>query len=426
MTIESGPLVVLGLLAAKTAVELVLGVLNLKEGRRKRGAVPVAFVDVINKDDYDKTLDYTASKQRFGMVTEVFDAVILAALVLGVLPWVYDILDGILPRGLGWSALLMILLMLVLSLPSLPLDWWSQFRIEEKYGFNKSTRGLWISDKLKGALVAIFLAWPLVVSLFWIFKNFPQNWWVWGWGLFFGFQLVMTVLYPMCILPLFNKLTPLEDGDLRSSLMGLANRAGFKAQTIQVIDGSKRSAHSNAYFTGFGKFRRIVLYDTLIEHLSPRELMAVLAHEIGHYKKGHVPQMLAVSAVMSFGGFWLLNWMTQQDGLRKQFGFELFKFDDGRPEFLPVLLVFALCIGVFTFWLGPFFNFWSRKNEYEADAFARDVMNDPQPLVAALRGLHAKNLSNLVPHPAYSFFHYSHPTLLEREAALKPEPSKSP
>ena len=423
--IETGPLVVLVLLVAKTLLEVVLARLNLKEGRRRRGAVPVPFVDVIQKDDYDKTLDYTAAKQRFGMLTEVFDALILGVLVLGALPWAYDLLDGWLPRGLGWSALLMILLMLLLTIPSLPFDWWTQFRIEERFGFNKSTQGLWVMDKIKGALLTVFLAWPLLVSLFWVFESFPGNWWIWGWALFFGFQLVMTVLYPMCILPLFNKLTPLQDGDLRKSLMSLADRAGFKAQTIQVVDGSRRSAHSNAYFTGFGKFRRIVLYDTLIDHLSPRELMAVLAHEIGHYKKGHVPQMLAVSALMSFGGFWLLNWMTNQPELIKQFGFGLFKFGEGRPEFLPALLVFALCIGVFTFWLGPFFNFWSRKNEYEADAFAREVMNDAQPLVAALRGLHAKNLSNLVPHPAYSFFHYSHPTLLEREAALAPGKPKS-
>ena len=416
---EQGPMIILGLLAAKTAVEIFLSFLNLQEGRRKRGAVPVAFLNVINQEDYDKTLDYTSAKQRFGILSEVFDAILLAVLILGVLPWTYGILAEILPSGLGWSALLMILLILVLSLPSLPLEWWMQFRIEERFGFNKSTKQLWVVDKIKGLFVAVILSWPLLVSLFWVFENFRENWWIWGWGLFFGFQLVMTVLYPMCILPLFNKLTPLEDGDLRKSLMNLADRAGFEAQTIQVIDGSKRSAHSNAYFTGFGKFRRIVLYDTLIEHLSPRELMAVLAHEIGHYKKGHVPQMLIVSAVMSLGGFWLINWLTKQDWLRDQFGFGGV---EGRPEFLPALLIFSLCMGVFTFWLGPIFNFWSRKNEYEADDFAREVMDgDAQALVNALRGLHAKNLSNLVPHPAYSFFHYSHPTLLEREAALIPK-----
>ena len=188
--IETGPTVVLSMLAAKTLVELVLATLNLKEGRLKRGAVPVAFVGVIKKDEYNKTLDYTASKQRFGILTEIFDAVILAALVLGLLPIVYELLDAFLPRGLGWSALLMVLLMLLLTIPSLPLEWWNQFRIEEKYGFNKSSQGLWISDKFKGALVAIFLSWPLVVSLFWVFDNFPNTWWVWGWGLFFGFQLV--------------------------------------------------------------------------------------------------------------------------------------------------------------------------------------------------------------------------------------------
>ena len=177
-------MIILGLLAAKTAVEIFLSFLNLQEGRRKRGAVPVAFLNVINQEDYDKTLDYTSAKQRFGILSEVFDAILLAVLILGVLPWTYGILAEILPSGLGWSALLMILLILVLSLPSLPLEWWMQFRIEERFGFNKSTKQLWVVDKIKGLFVAVILSWPLLVSLFWVFENFRENWWIWGWGLF--------------------------------------------------------------------------------------------------------------------------------------------------------------------------------------------------------------------------------------------------
>ena len=421
MVIDTGPLTILGLLVAKTGMEICLSVLNLREGERNRGVVPTPYRNMIGPQDYEKSLNYTAAKERFGILTEAFDALILVALVLGGLPWIYGWLSGKLPDGMGWDAMLLILLMLILSIPGLPFEWWKQFRLEEKFGFNKSTQGLWVMDKFKGVVLMVILTWPPLVALLWVFEKFGSIWWIWGFVLFFGLQLVMMIIYPMWILPLFNKLSPLPDEDLRKSLMELADRAGFKAKTIQVIDGSKRSTHSNAYFTGFGKFRRIVLFDTLIEHLSPRELLAVLAHEIGHYKKGHIPQRLVVSAVMAFGGFWFIHWLQEQPWLQLEFGFSDV---GGRPDFLPALLLFGVFSGVFIFWLGPFFNFWSRKNEYEADAFARDVMNDSQSLVTALRQLHTKNLSNLVPHPTYSFFHYSHPTLLEREKALSQKGKK--
>jgi len=416
-------LVLLIFLTAKVLIELWLTSLNLGEGKKRRGEIPEAFKEVIQREDYEKSIDYMGAKARLGMISEILDGVIMVVLALGGLAWIFAQFSSVLPVGLGWDALLILCVMLVLSLPGLPLEWWGQFRLEEKFGFNKSTVGLWVSDKFKGLILMIVLGWPPLLGLLWVFESFPESWWIWGWGLFFGFQLVMMVLYPMVILPLFNKLEPLEEGELKKSLMDLADRAGFAAQTIQVIDGSKRSTHSNAYFTGFGKFRRIVLYDTLIEHLKPRELMAVLAHEIGHYKKGHVPQMLGVSAVISLGGFWFINWLITERWVVELFGFDV--FGDGRVDCLPALLLFMIFSGVFIFWLGPIMNFWSRKNEFEADAFAKDAMEESQSLIGALRGLHAKNLSNLVPHPAYSFFHYSHPTLLEREGALNSDAEKS-
>jgi STE24 endopeptidase len=238
-----------------------------------------------------------------------------------------------------------------------------------------------------------------------------DSWWVWGFVFLFVVQLVLLVLYPMLILPLFNKLTPLPEGELRERLMALAQRTQFKAKTIQVIDGSKRSAHSNAYFTGFGRFRRIVLFDTLIAQLTTEELEAVLAHEIGHYRRGHIPKRLAISALSLLAGLFLIGWFSRALWFNLAFSFP-------AEEMAPTFLLFALLSGTVTFWFTPLSNVFSRKHEYEADAFARDAMGSADPLKGALRKLAQKNLSNLTPHPWFSAFYYSHPTLAEREAAL--------
>ena len=213
-------------------------------------------------------------------------------------------------------------------------------------------------------------------------------------------------------LPLFNKFTPLPEGSLRERLLKLAERTAFRAQSIQVMDGSRRSRHSNAFFTGFGGFRKIVLFDTLIEQLSESELEAVLAHEIGHYKKMHIPKMLMISAMSSLLGFFIVAWLARQDWFYRAFGFE-------PGNIAPALLLFALLSGVVTFWFSPLTHWLSRKHEYEADAFAAKVMSEADSLIGALRKLNEKNLSNLTPHPIYSSFYYSHPALLEREAALR-------
>ncbi|MCC6414909.1 MAG: M48 family metallopeptidase, partial [Opitutaceae bacterium] len=255
------------------------------------------------------------------------------------------------------------------------------------------------------------LLWVLLSLVSWV----GDLWWLWGFGVLFGFQILMMVLYPKLILPLFNKLTPLPEGMLRDRLMALGERAGFRAKAIEVMDGSKRSGHSNAFFTGFGRFRRIVLFDTLINQLEPEELEAVLAHEIGHYRRGHIPKMITVSAVLQLAGFAFIAWLARSNWFNPAFGFPL-------GELAPSLLLFGLLSGAVTFWLSPLGNFFSRKHEYEADAFARDAMGGARAMTGALRKLAQKNLTNLTPHPWFSAFYYSHPTLVERERALIAEP----
>ena len=277
---------------------------------------------------------------------------------------------------------------------------------------------LWVIDKIKGTLIGFVIGIPLLWLLMNLVGWLEDSWWIYAFAIMMAFQLLMMVLYPMLIMPLFNKLSPLEEGPLKERLMALSDRAGFKAKTIQVIDGSKRSAHSNAYFTGFGKFRRIVLYDTLIEQLDEEALEAVLAHEIGHYKKGHIPKMIVMSAAMMLAAFWIIDSLLHSSAFFEGFGFS--PLASGQAGNLGIaMLLFSLIGGLVTFWISPITNTLSRKHEYEADAFARDAVHGWEPLSRALRRLSEKNLSNLNPHPTYSGFHYSHPTLLERERAMR-------
>ncbi len=405
-------LLVLGLIALRLAAQLWLGALNRTEVQRNGNARPAALNDLMDHDTYAKSVSYTLAKNRFAAVEYVFDAIVLVVVLFsGVLPWLYSkfMVAGEFPAWRG--ALFLFATGVLLSLPSLPLEWWAQFRLEERFGFNKSTLGLWITDKIKGLLLGFVIGFPLLWALLGLVKWVGFWWWAWGFVLFFSFQLLMLVLYPKLILPLFNKLTPLPEGDLRSRLLSLADRIGFRASTIEVMDGSKRSGHSNAFFTGFGRFRRIVLFDTLVSQLTTEELEAVLAHEVGHYKRGHIPKMIAVSALTLLIAFGLIAWLTHAPWFNQSFGFS-------AGELAPTFLLFGLLSGLVTFWFSPLGNFFSRKHEYEADAFARDAMGGPVSMVAALRKLAQKNLTNLTPHPLFSAFYYSHPTIIERERAL--------
>lgn len=406
------------LLLLKLGAELFLDALNLRYLRQRSGEVPEGFREFMDGETYRKSVAYTTAKTRFGMFQDVYDAAVLAIVVLsGLLPWLYESLSAVLGYGVWGQAGVLFAIGVLLGLPGLPLDWWSTFRLEERFGFNKSTFGLWVTDKIKGLLIGLLLGLPLLALLVYLVSAAGQFWWVWAFAVFFLFQLVMVVVYPMFIMPLFNKLEPLGDGELKDRLFALAERTGFQAKTILVMDGSRRSAHSNAFFSGFGRFRRIVLFDTLIEQMEPEELEAVLAHEIGHYKLGHIPKMIAVSGFTSLLLFAFLGWLASGKWFAEGFGFA----PGAADNIAPVFLLFALLAGLVTFWFSPLGALLSRKHEYEADAFARDAMGGRSPLVRALRKLHRENLSNLTPHPLYSGFYYSHPTLLERESALRSE-----
>lgn len=404
--------IILVLILARCAAQLWLERLNALHVQAHAGAVPEAFKGIVDDAAYAKSVQYTLAQARLDHVEAAYDTlVLLLALFSGLLPWAY----GWFTPAVGSSAWALAAFLFVtgvaLALPGLPLDWYAQFRLEERFGFNTTTQKVWWLDRLKGLLLGLVLGYPLLVLVLKLFDWTGRGWWLWTWAALLLFQLLMAVLAPVLILPLFNKFTPLPDGSLRTRLLALAGHTGFRAKAIQVMDGSKRSRHSNAFFTGFGRWRRIILFDTLIQQLAEPELEAVLAHEIGHFKKRHIPKLLAASALGSLGGFYLLSLLARQPWFYRSFG-----FDPGNIA--PALLLFGLLAGVVTFWLSPLAHWWSRRYEYQADAFAAAVMDEPRALIGALRKLNEKNLSNLNPHPLYSSFYYSHPTLLERERAL--------
>jgi STE24 endopeptidase len=411
--------IALGLLALRLAASLVLSALNRAEVRRHAASAPPAVAATMDAATYRRAVDYTLARSRFGVLAEVFDTLVLAlALLSGILPLLFNeaaVWGG--PDSTWNHALFVLLAGVLLAIPSLPFEWWEQFRLEQRFGFNQSTPRLWVTDKLKGTALMFLLGFPLLWALLSLVRWVGAAWWLWGFALLFGFQLLMLILYPKLILPLFNKLTPLPEGPLRDRLLALGDRTGFHARAIEVIDGSKRSGHSNAYFTGFGRFRRIVLFDTLVAQLTPEELEAVLAHEIGHYRRGHIPKLIAVSALMMLAAFGAIAWLANSSWFNPAFGFP-------PAQLAPSFLLFGLLSGAVTFWFSPLSNLLSRRHEYEADAFARDAIGGPAPMIAALRKLAQKNLTNLAPHPWYSGFHYSHPALVERERALLAAPAK--
>lgn len=405
-------LISLALVLGRWAAELWLKRLNQQTVLAHADHIPEAFKDAIHPATYARSVQYTLSKIRFSQIEETYNLLLLLIVLFsGVLPWAYNLFSGSLETSAWSMAAFLFAVGIALALPGLPFDWYAQFRLEERFGFNTTTIKLWWMDRLKGLFLAGLLGYPLLVLILKIVEWAGPAWWLWAWGCLLGFQLLMVVLAPILILPLFNKLTPLPEGGLRERLLALGQRTGFHAQSIQVMDGSKRSRHSNAFFTGFGRFRKIVLFDTLIQQLTEPEIEAVLAHEIGHYQKKHVPKMLLWAAVGSLIGFYVISWLAQQDWFYLAFGFQ-------PGSIVPALLLFTLLSGVVTFWFSPLANLWSRRYEYQADAYAAKIMGEIHSLIGALRKLNEKNLSNLTPHPIYSGFYYSHPTLLERERAL--------
>lgn len=403
------------LLSLKLCAELVLETLNIRSVKSNANKIPTPFKAFIDEATYRKSVEYTLAKSKFAIIEVTFEAILLAIILMsGLLPWLWTALGNDGNSALWWQVASVMFILFLLGLPAIPFSLYGQFRLEERFGFNKMTIGLWLSDRIKGMLITMILAFPLLLAILWVVGLSPW-WWLYAFIGIFAFQLIMLVVYPNYIMPLFNKFTELQAGDLRNRLLRLGERTGFTARTILVMDGSKRSAHSNAFFAGFGKLRRIVLYDTLIDQLTPTQLEAVLAHEVGHYKLGHLPKTIAISAVCLFGSFAVMGWLVSSPWFVESFGFQ---YTSG--QLAPILLLYVLLNNLVIFWLAPINNLLSRKHEYEADAFAKRAMGgDYKPLQQALRILTKKNLSNLTPHPLYSAFNYSHPTLVEREDALQ-------
>ena len=411
--------IALVLILARATTELWLSRLNQRHVRAQTNEVPPPIREIIDEPTYRRSVDYTLAKSRFEDIANLFDAGLLIALLFsGVLAWAFERFSASFSTSILAMAGFLFVTGIALSIPGLPFAWYAQFKLEERFGFNTTTTRTWVLDRMKGFLLAVLLGYPLLALVLKLIEWTGVNWWLWAAALVIAFQLLLLFVAPAIIMPLFNKFTRLPEGVLRERLSALAQCTDFPTRSIQVTDGSKRSRHSNAFFTGFGRFRKIVLFDTLIMQLTERELESVLAHEIGHYKKRHVLKLLGVSIAGVPVAFAAIAWLARQQWFYRAFGFE-HQGSLAAANAVPAMLLFALLAGTISFWVSPGVHIWSRRFEYEADAFARAAMGEAQPLIRALRKLSEKNLSNLIPHPLYSSFYYSHPTLLERERALR-------
>jgi len=404
---------VAGLIGARWLAQVWLEQLNVRHAGAHATELPAELEATTDPATRARAIAYTRAHGRFNQLRDTCDALLLlAVLFTGLLPWAWAQWTGRFGGSPRSTTLFLLGVGVVLALPELPLAWFEQFRIEQRFGFNTSTQRTWWLDRLKGGLLALALGYVLLRLVLTLMAWGGSGWWLWAWAGLVGMQLLLSLLAPVLIPPLFNRFTPLPAGPLRDRLLALARRTEFRVGDIVVMDGSRRSRHSNAFFTGLGRFRKIALFDTLVAGLGEDELEAVLAHEIGHARLRHLAQRLVGMAAAALLGLYAVAWLGGQPWLPRAFGFE-----PGHPG--PILLLFGLLAGVLTFWFTPLLRGWSRRHEHQADAFAARTLGDAQPLVRALRRLNAQNLANLTPHPVYSRFYYSHPTPLERERALQ-------
>jgi STE24 endopeptidase len=399
-------------------VEFMLNELNIRQVRKSRAAqaVPEFFQSRISDEEYEQSARYTLAKARFQRWSEVYGRVVILLLLFSAfLPFLdrftNETLTQILPNSQLDGVLFCLAVGVLFSVAGLPIELYSTFGIESRFGFNKTTLPLYFTDKLKGLILGILIGAPFLFVVLWLMQATGEYWWILGFVFVSLFQFLMIIIVPTFIAPWFNKFEPLPSGELRDRIMALAKQIGFKASGIFLMDGSKRSAHSNAYFTGIGKAKRIVLFDTLVEQMTIDQGLAVLAHEMGHYKMKHIRRMMFVQGVILFAGLYILSRLVTYQPLFTAFGLQ--------PSNHAALVLFSLVSGPFIFYLGPFMNLLSRKHEYEADRFAAIRLGNGKPMEEALISLTIKNLSNLTPHPWYSAYHYSHPTPTERIGAIR-------
>ncbi|MDZ4101560.1 MAG: M48 family metallopeptidase [Hydrogenophaga sp.] len=394
----------------------VLASRQIRHVARHRGAVPAAFSDTISVAAHQKAADYTITKTRFGLLEIAIDAALLLGwTLLGGLDWLNQALLSVLGGGMVQQLALLGSFAVIGGLITLPLGWYASFRIEERFGFNKMTTALWLGDLLKGALVGAVVGLPVAALVLWLMGAAGPVWWLWAWGVWMAFNLLALVFYPTVIAPLFNKFEPLADETLKARVNALMQRCGFAAKGLFVMDGSKRSAHANAYFTGFGAAKRVVFFDTLLKQLSPEEIDAVLAHELGHYKRRHIIKRIVLMFSLSLAGFALLGWLSSQAWFFTGLGV-MPSLD--APNNALALILFMMVVPLLTFFLSPLMAQLSRKHEFEADAYAVEHTNGPD-LASALLKLYKDNASTLTPDPVYARFYYSHPPASERLTRLQ-------
>lgn len=378
---------------------------------RHRDAVPEAFRDRISLQAHQKAADYTLAKLRFGTVELIAAAALLLLWTLG---GGLEILDQFW-RGMSWSPIMTGLAVifsfaLVSSLLDIPLSLYRTFRIEEQFGFNRTTGKLFVTDFIKNIILAVVIGGPLLWLVLWLMQDADPLWWLYVWAIWMGFSLLMMWAYPAFIAPLFNKFSPLDDETLRQRIEALLSRCGFKSNGIFIMDGSRRSSHGNAYFTGLGDNKRIVFFDTLLKSLTPDEVEAILAHELGHFKRRHIQKRIGAVAAISLIGLAILGWLLQYQPFYIGLGVS-------QPSTYIALLLFMLVSPLFGIYLQPLMALFSRKHEFEADDFAAE-QSDASTLIQALVKLYEENASTLTPDPVYSTFHDSHPPAPVRIAHL--------
>lgn len=405
-------LLYLVLFVLERIVEAGLGVLNLRHGRAQLVPPPVLAGEV-DTDTHVRMREYQSIRGRFALLTGAVSAVVVLLLVMsGVLGMLDQAVQRLSLHRYLVSGLYILIIGAGFSLLGIPAALYSQFVIEERFGFNRTKLRLFVLDQLKRSAISLVISAIVLLALFIFMDSAGRGWWLYASGFVIVFQFVLVIIYPTLIAPLFNRFIPVEEGEVRSRLERLIERLGYRLHGIFVMDGSKRSRHSNAYFTGLGPVKRIVLFDTLINQLDPAEIEAVVAHEIGHERLRHIPQRLALSVAGTIGGLWILSLLLNYMPLFTAFGI-------AQPSYHTALVLFSLLAGPFTFWLGPLSALWSRRHEYAADRFAVESVNSSRSLSGALIKLSRDNLANLSPHPWYSFYHHSHPTLVERLTALE-------
>ncbi|MDQ7246384.1 M48 family metallopeptidase [Dongia sedimenti] len=397
---------------AQLGFELWLDGRQIRWIRGHRDSVPAAFAGRIALEEHRKSVDYAIERLQLSRIDSVVGSILTVLLLLGGLFAFYDRSVTAL-AGSGYLAglLLVGVLMLTYAVVELPFSVWRTFKIEQKFGFNHTTPGLFIADMLKGAAVGIVLGAPFVLAIDFILRNVGEYWWLAGWGLYVGFNLVMLLIIPTFVMPLFNKLEPIDDSGLRGRIETLLKRCGFQSKGLFKMDASKRSGHGNAFFTGFGPSKRIVLFDTIIASLSAEEIEAVLAHELGHFKLRHIVKRMLTQLVVSLIGFAVIGWLIAQPWFAASFG-----LDTAMP--LSPLILALLVLPAFTGWFRGFSNWRSRVHEFEADAYAAGQTNGAD-LASALLKLHKDNAAPSTTDPVYSTFKHSHPPTAERIARLQ-------